>query len=202
MKIIKYEKKKDNKYKVYLDNGTSIILYEDTIIKNNLLFKKEIDSALLDTIMDTDNVSSLYNKCIKYLGVRIRCEKEIRDYLKRYTEDEIIIEDIISRLKKNKLLNDEEYVRAFINDKFKFSSMGPYRIINELKNNNITDDIIYKYIDQISDEDIDIKISKFIEKNLKSSKKKDNIRNKIYNNLMNNGFSGESILRNINKYNL
>ena len=201
MKIIKYEKKKDGKYKVYLDNGNNIVLYEDTIIKNNLLFKKDIDDKILSDLMNTENISSLYNKCIKYIGVRVRSKKEIRDYLRRSTDDDNIIEDIINRLINNNLLNDREFARAFVNDKFKFSSMGPYRIKNELKNNYIDEEIIDEYVNNINDEEIDMKICKFIDKNIKSSKKKDNLKNKIYNSLLNNGYSSEMILRNLNKYN-
>ena len=43
MKIIKYQKLSGNKYNVFLDNGEKIKLYEDVIIKEELLLKKEID---------------------------------------------------------------------------------------------------------------------------------------------------------------
>ena len=33
MKIIKYEKKGNNKYKIHLENNNSINVYEDVIIK-------------------------------------------------------------------------------------------------------------------------------------------------------------------------
>ena len=201
MKILKYEKKGNGKYKIYLENGNSILLYEDTIVKSNLLFKKEIDSDLLSRISDIDNESSLYNKCIKYIGLRIRSKKEIGDYLKKSTDNNDLIEKIIFKLEKNNLLNDKEFARAFVSDKFRFSSMGPYRIKNELKNHNIDDVIIDEYVDKISEEEIDLKIGKFIDKSIKG-KKKDNIRNRIYTSLLNNGYDNEMILRNINKYNV
>ena len=37
MKIIKYQKLKTNKYKLYLDNNEEITLYDEVIINNNLL---------------------------------------------------------------------------------------------------------------------------------------------------------------------
>ena len=55
MKIIKYEKKGNNTYKIYLENNQSINVYEDVILKNNLLYKKEIDRSLLEKInIDND----------------------------------------------------------------------------------------------------------------------------------------------------
>ena len=58
MKIIKYEKKGNNKYKIHLENNESINVYEDVIIKNNLLYKKELDRKLLEKI-DDDTLTNL-----------------------------------------------------------------------------------------------------------------------------------------------
>jgi len=42
MKILKYKKYKTNSYKISLDNKEDIVLYDDTIIKHDLLRNKEI----------------------------------------------------------------------------------------------------------------------------------------------------------------
>ena len=77
MKIIKYEKKGNNKYNIHLENNESINVYEDVIIKNNLLYKKELDRKLLEKIDDDNSNFDAYNKCVKYISVRIRSEHEI-----------------------------------------------------------------------------------------------------------------------------
>ena len=51
MKIIKYKKLPGNKYKITLDNN-DIILYEDIIIKNMILLKKEIKENELKQYLD------------------------------------------------------------------------------------------------------------------------------------------------------
>ena len=40
MKIIKYKKKTDGKYEIILENNDKINLYEDIILKEDLLWKK------------------------------------------------------------------------------------------------------------------------------------------------------------------
>lgn len=200
MKIIKYEKKGNNTYKIYLENNQSINVYEDVILKNNLLYKKEIDSSLLEQISNDNLYEDIYNKCVKYISVRIRSTYEIREYLKRKEIDESLIDTTIEKLQKNNLLNDEVFTKAFVNDKLNFTTMGPYRIEQELKKHKVESSIIYKYISNIEDDKIDEKINKQIVKSLKSSKKKQNLRNKIYTNLLSLGYSNEMILRNINNY--
>ena len=200
MKIIKYEKKGNNKYKIHLENNNSINVYEDVIIKNNLLYKKEIDNQLLEKIDKDNNNEDSYNKCVKYISVRIRSIYEIEEYLKKREIEPSVIEKTIDKLIKNNLLNDDSFAKAFIHDKLNFTTMGPYRIEQELKKHKIDSNIIYKYLKEIDDETIDTKINKQINKLIKSSRKKQNIRNKIYTNLLSLGYSNEMILRNINNY--
>ena len=200
MKIIKYEKKGNNTYKIYLENNQTINLYEDVIIKNNLLYKKEIDEFLLEKLDIDNNKEDIYNKCVKYISVRIRSINEIKEYLKRKEIDNILIENTIDKLIKNNILNDEIFTKAFIKDKLNFTTMGPYRIEQELKKHKIDSNLIYKYLNEIDDETIDNKINKQITKLIKSNRKKQNIRNKIYTNLLSLGYSNEMILRNIKNY--
>jgi len=200
MRIIKYEKKGNNTYKVYLENNQNITLYEDTIIKNNLLYKKEIDKSLLKKLDADNSQEDIYNKCVKYISVRIRSIHEIKEYLQRKEVEESLIESTINKLIQNNLLNDELFTKAFVNDKLNFTTMGPYRIEQELKKHKIDSNIIYTYLNNIDDEIIDNKINKQITKLMKSNKKKQNLRNKIYMNLLSLGYSNEMILRNINNY--
>ena len=51
MKINKYKKVGKNKYKVYFDNN-EIILFEDVILKYDLLLLKDVSLELLDKIID------------------------------------------------------------------------------------------------------------------------------------------------------
>jgi regulatory protein len=200
MKILKYEKKGNSQYKIYLEDGNKIDLYEDVIIKNNLLYKKEIDSKLLDKLDIDNKKEDVYNRCVKYISVRIRSIYEIEEYLRKKEIDLEQSNKIINKLVENNLLNDDVFTKAFINDKLNFTTMGPYRIEQELKKHRIDSVIINRYLYDIDDSIIDNKINKQIAKLMKSSKKKVNLRNKIYMNLLNLGYSNEMILRNINNF--
>ena len=200
MKIIKYEKKANNQYKIYLENEETINVYEDVILKHKLLYKKDIDSELLEKLSNDNSKEDIYNKCVKYISVRIRSTEEIKEYLLNKKIKKELIELTIDKLSKNKLLDDDKFTKAFIHDKLMFTTMGPYKIEQELKKHKIDNNIITKYIYEITEEEIDEKINKQINKLMKSSKKKPNLKNKIYNNLLSLGYSSESILKNLNNY--
>lgn len=200
MKINKYEKKSGNKYRLYLDNGEVIDTYDDVILENNLLIKKELDLSTYNKVMLDNSISDNYNACIKYINVRVRSKKEIIDYLKRKNVHDEDIDKIVSKLLKNKILDDEYFTSCFIKDKLKFTSWGPYKIINELKNHNIDSNIIDKYNYLFDDEEIYLKMERLVDKQIKANHKLDNgkLRNKIYNNLFNSGYKTSMIMEILN----
>ena len=202
IKIIKYKIENNGKYKLFLEDGSSIDTYEDVILKNNLLYKKDIDDSLYNIIMNDNVYEEAYSKSINYIGIRLRSINEMKVYLKSKKYSEEVINIIIERLIKNNLLNDAIFTQAFINDKLNFTTMGPYKIELELKKHNIDNNIISKCISTIDEDIIYEKINKLITKFIKSNKKYKGflLKNKIYTNLINLGYSSSMILEVLNNY--
>lgn len=202
IKIIKYKKENNGKYKLFLEDGSTIDTYEDVILKNNLLYKKDIDDSLYDIIMNDNVYEEAYSKSINYIRIRLRSINEMKVYLKSKKYSEEVINIIIERLIKNNLLNDAIFTQAFINDKLNFTTMGPYKIELELKKHNIDNNIISKCISTIDEDIIYEKINKLITKFIKSNKKYKGflLKNKIYTNLINLGYSSSMILEVLNNY--
>lgn len=202
MKIVKYTRLASGKYKVLFDNKKELILYENVIIDTNLLYKKEITNEEYNNLVSLNNYQDIYNKVIKYIGIRLRSKKEITDYLKKMDLSIEVVDDILNKLISNKYIDDERFSQAYIKDKYNFSNNGPYKIINELVKLGIDKDMAYTYtFDIITNEEE--KINKLINKYVKSDKKHDwyYLRNKIYNNLINLGYSKEIVINILNNYN-
>lgn len=200
MFVTKYEKKSNGLYKVYIDDDNYIIS-EEVILKYKLLYKKEISEEDLNNILEETNYYDIYNKCVKYISYRIRSKYELRNYLTKFKLDYSTIENIINKLEENNLINDEAFVKAFINDKINFTTSGPYKIKLELLKHNIDKYLIDKYLDNIDKDLIYNKISKIVEKNLKNKKyPKSVLKNKIYKTLINNGYYNDDIMYILNKY--
>lgn len=202
MKIIKYKKGSNGKYKLLLEDGTTIDTYEDVILNNNLLYKKEIDNNLYNVIVNDNMYEEAYNKSVSYIEVRLRSTNEIKVYLKNKKYSEEVINSTINRLLKNNILNDEVFAKSFINDKLNFTTMGPYKIELELKKHYIDTNIINTYINNIDEDILYEKIDKLIIKFMKTNKKHKGfmLKNKIYNNLFNLGYKSSMILEILNNY--
>lgn len=200
MKIMKFKKLANSRYKIFLDNNETIILNEDIILDNNLLFKREIDD--LDYLLEKNNKNDIYNKVVNYISIRIRSKKEIENYLKKFELLDSDFNYIINRLINNKLINDSLFVQCFINDKINLSYDGPYKINKELSKHDIDNNIIFDYLETINENIWIEKINTIISKQLKLNKKYNGfkLKNKIYLYLINLGYDSKMINVVFNNY--
>ena len=132
MRILKYKKGKKNTYLVQIDEE-QYTLYDDIIIKYNLLLKKEITKSELKQIIKENSNLECYYKAINYLNIKMRSKEEIKKYLQKLHYQDSIITSVIEKLEKEKYLNMEEYVEAYVNDFLRFSKFGPNKIKDNLK---------------------------------------------------------------------
>lgn len=204
MEITKFKKKNKDQYELYLDNNQKINVYEDVIIKNNLLVNKYIDEELLNKINKDNNSSSIYSKCIKYISLRIRSEKEIRDYLEKNEYDIELINKTVDRLKNNKLINDNLFTESFINDKTILTNYGPLKIKNELSKHKIDINVINEYLEKVDKSIFDEKIEKIINKYIKNNTKYSNtmLKNKIQTHLTDLGYPKEMYIYKLDEINI
>lgn len=81
MKIVKLKKMTNGRYKLTMDNDSSMILYEEIILKNNLFPGKEIDIEKQQALFDENYKVTPYHQALQYLNIRIRSREEIKSYL-------------------------------------------------------------------------------------------------------------------------
>lgn len=201
IQIIKYEQK-NNKYKIIFESKEPLTVYEEVIINNHLLYKKEINEELYQHLLDENYYYTIYYKCLNYIKVRLRSIQEMKNYLIKQKVDPSISELVINALIKNKFLDDERFTNAFINDKLNFTNMGDYKIKNELQKLGVSHQIIEDAISHIDPELIKSRINKIITKNLAITKKYHGevLKNKIYANLINQGYDQSQVIDELNKY--
>ncbi len=195
MKIDKIKKLANGKYLLTMDNKEKIVTYEEVILNHNLLFSKEISDELLNELNIDNNYFDIYNRVIKYISIKMRSNFEIENYLDRLQVDETDKNKIINNLKQIGLINDLNYARAFIADKFNLTNMGPYKIKNELSKHNIDPDIIDAELNKYEDKFVYDKLNKLMVKRLKTmNNSKSVIKQKILTHFINLGYDKEMII--------
>lgn len=194
MEIKNIKKLKSGKYEITLESNEKIVTYDEVILKNNLLFKKNISLEEIDDINNLNEFYDVYHKTIKYISKKMRSLKEIKEYLKKFNLSIKEEEEIIKKLENSSLINDNMYLKTYISDKIYLSNDGPYKIKNELIKNGIKEFLIDEELEKIDREDFVNKLHKLINKKIKSSKtSRYNTKQKIYLELTNLGYSKDMI---------
>lgn len=140
----------------------------------------------------------------RYLAIRNRSEKEIRDYLTRKKAEPEIIENIVELLYKQKFLDDEVFARGWITQRARFRPKGKSALKFELQQKGISKELIEKILEE-DNEDRPDELTQA--KNLivrRIEKVKDLPRQEIYAKvggfLARRGFSWDTIKKAIDSY--
>lgn len=202
MKINKFKKVGKNKYKIFFDY-TDITLYEDIILKYDLLIRKDIDEDLIDKILTDNSHYDAYYLALNYIEIKMRNKKEIINYLKKKEFSDEIIDETIDKLESLNLLNSNNYIVAFVNDKVNLGNDGPYKIKKELLEYDYEENDIDNYLNTIDESIWKEKLEKIVnkKKSLMKSKSYYMFVSKMKNDLYNMGYDKElieEVLSNIN----
>ncbi len=194
MKIDKIKKLTGNRYQITFSDKTKLITYDEVILKNNLLYKKELDPDELKIIEQENNYYSLYNESIKYLTKKMHSKLEYIKYLNKQDINKILKDKLLDDMTKLNLLNDDNYLKAYIYDKFHLTNDGPLKIKKELLNNNISLEKIEEELNKISDDEQKEKLKKLVNKRLKVTKGSNyQIKQKVLMYLINLGYEKKNI---------
>ncbi len=192
---IKNIKKKGNKYQIVLDNSEDLIVNDHVLINNNLLYKNKITAKDLDQIKKEAVYYEHYSKVLNMLNRKKRSQYEIASYLNKNNVSQEESDKIINHLKEIGFINDEEYAESYINDKIGLTLDGPYKIKKELEEKHIDDTYISNVLEIFTDDLIDEKIDRLINKKLKTNNKDTEyiFKQKMSLYLSNMGYSKDDI---------
>ncbi len=196
MKIKSFKKMKNNCYRVEFGASCeSIILYDEVILKYNLLVKKEFDSNFLKKLILENNSLECYYKGINYISYKRRSKREVEDYLKKsgFLKEEISLS--IKRLEEEGFIDEKGYLEAFINDQIRFNNHGPLKIIQKLKLLGFQEKEIRAYLDTFSTSIWRDKIVSIVDKKIKSNRHLGGLKlkEKLMFFLVSEGFNKEEV---------
>lgn len=195
MTITKIEKQVNNqkRYSIYIDEKFAFGVREEDLIYFKLKENSEITEQRYNYIMEYVIYTKAKDKAYKFLGYKARSEKEVRDKLTKENYPQEIIDRIIELFKHYNYINDENYTKAYINNRIKFKPRAKRMLKYELAQKGIDSDTIENIIDSSNIDETDIAIN-LLQKKLKNKKDiEQKEKQRIYNYMLRRGFDYETI---------
>jgi regulatory protein len=126
MRITKIEgqKKHPSRKSIFIDEKFAFGVSVDVLHKYNLYVGRELAQSDTDQILYAENVETAKQKVMRFLSIRPRSKKEIRDYLfrKEYAGD--IADTILAKLESLKMVDDEAFAGMVCRDSLLKKPMG------------------------------------------------------------------------------
>ena len=190
MKILKYKKKHNGQYELQLESGEVLSLYEEVILKYELLLKKKIDEKEKESILLSNQEYDVYYIALKLLKSRFRSIKSLRELLLKKEYPQEYVEKAIDKLVRQGYLNDRSFAKAYINEQMITTSKGPRKIERELLDKGVSSSIIVEELSVFTKEEQIPKIEKVASRLIRSNRSRGGfvLRKKIIHDLQNLGY--------------
>lgn len=144
-----------------------------------------------------DDFEKFYKASVRYLSFRPRSEKELRDYLKKKKCDDLTAKRILESLQRDKFINDEEFVRWWVEQRTILKPKASRVIKYELKQKGIARELIDSFFENDQDSPADLETAiKLAEKKLRTihdQTDKYKVREKLGRYLASKGFDWDTI---------
>ncbi|MCR5564230.1 MAG: RecX family transcriptional regulator [Gammaproteobacteria bacterium] len=128
-------KKKNRRYEIVINDEsfkTTYKIREDLLIEMKFLSPKEIKEEEYKLFLSKLPLDSLIYEGEKYSDKKLRTSKEVKDHLKEITNDESMINEVVEVLKKENLINDSSYKKAYLEYAIYTKRDGRVKISNDL----------------------------------------------------------------------
>lgn len=172
-----------------LDHQQTSYITEDTIVRFMLSRDKVINKEELTEIQDFAQFSYGKNLALYHLSFKVRTEKEVREYLKKYDIEDTIASQVIANLKDENWINDRQYTYAIINSNQLSGDKGPYVLTQKLAQKGISKSTIEDIQKDFDFTEVAQRVAEKLLKKYTGKLPARALQDKIIQNLTNKGFS-------------
>lgn len=144
MKVTKIQAqvKTKGRYSIYIDKVYSFSLSELALINSGLKVGQELNKQEVEAYKDESSADKLYNRTLALLARRPRSEWEIKEYLRRKSDNQSHIEKILNTLSNDGYINDEDFARRWVESRRLLKPISSRKLRLELTQKCIPDALI------------------------------------------------------------
>jgi len=149
---LKAQKHNPDRVSVYLDDEYAFGLYR--VVAAWLAVGQELDEENIRQLNQTEASEKAYQRALNFLSYRVRTESEIRRNLNKHDTPESVIEDVLERLRRIKLVNDLEFANTWVENRSEFRPRGRRALRSELRQKGVDQEIIEESLQDLNEEEL------------------------------------------------
>jgi regulatory protein len=182
---LKVQKRNKDRVNVYLDGEFAFGL--SRIVAAWLQTGQELSDEKIAELQAQDSVEIALQRALNYLSYRPRSEKEVRQNLKKHKHNQVVIDEIIERLVRGKLVDDENFAGLWVENRSEFRPRGSRLLRSELRQKGISDQIIEDTLTDLDETSLALKAARKKARRYRELER-DEFKKKMYGFLARRGF--------------
>jgi len=147
---IEVQKKRSNRVNIYLDGEFAFGLARITAAW--LRVGQELEEKKIEQLQAEDARERALQQALLFLGYRARSESEIRKNLQKHEIPESVIEETLQRLRRDGLANDDQFARAWVENRTAFRPRSRRLMALELRQKGLDDESTKAALEAVDDE--------------------------------------------------
>ena len=147
---LEVQRRNPNRVNVHLDGEFAFGLAR--IVAAWLRVGQEISEEKIEQLQAEDARERAFQQAILFLSYRARSESEIRQNLRKHEIPEPVIEQTLDRLRQGGLANDDQFARAWVENRSTFRPRSRRLMAMELRQKGLKDEAVSSAIAEVNDE--------------------------------------------------
>lgn len=184
------QKRNKERVNVYLDGEFAFGL--SRIVAAWLHPGQELSAEKIAELQAQDDIEVALQRALNFLSYRPRSEKEVRQNLKKHNYDQAVIDEIIERLVRGRLVDDAYFAELWVENRSEFRPRGSRMLRVELRQKGVPDRMIEQALSNLDELNLAIKAAQKKSHRFKNLEQ-DEFRKKMYGFLARRGFHYEVI---------
>lgn len=157
LRISAIEPQQKNPQRVNIYLGGEFAFGLAAIVATWLKVGQDLEDGEIAKLKAADEHEVTYQKALHFLSFRPRSSTEVRQNLSKRRIPEALIDETIERLQKTKLVNDEAFAQAWVENRNSFHPRGKAALRSELRRKGLSDEIVQSVLDkQVNEETLAI----------------------------------------------
>lgn len=184
---IKAQKRDRNRVSVYLDGEYALGL--SRIVAAWLNVGQALSEEKIAELQAQDALETAYQQALDWISFRMRSAKEVEQYLKRKDISDTVVEEVLERLRRSSLVDDDRFSRLWVDNRADFRPRSRRLLKMELRRKGIPEAAIETALSGIeSEEELAMRAAEKYARKL-SHVDRDTFRQKLGGFLARRGFS-------------
>ena len=147
---IEAQKRNSNRVNIHLDGEFAFGL--ERITAAWLRVGQELDEKKIEQLQAEDARDRALQQALLFLSYRVRSESEIRRNLQKHEIPEAVITETLERLRRDGLANDNQFARAWVENRSTFRPHSRRLMALELRQKGLDDEAAKSALENVNDE--------------------------------------------------